>query len=77
MIPHAIEKIARARKFLDAHGRADAEIEVDGNVSIANAIRMKEAGANIFVVGTASIFGSPDIAKNIEDFERAVFTQSI
>ena len=32
------------------------EIEVDGNVSYENARLMKEAGANIFVVGTASVF---------------------
>ena len=32
-------------------------IEVDGNVSYENARKMKMAGANIFVVGTASIFG--------------------
>jgi len=75
MIPHAIEKIARARNFLDAHGRSDAEIEVDGNVSIENAIRMREAGANMFVVGTASVFGSPDLAKNIDDFRKEVFTK--
>jgi pentose-5-phosphate-3-epimerase len=39
--------------FLDKHNRPDAEIEVDGNVSIENAIKMREAGANIFVLGTA------------------------
>ena len=53
MIPHSIEKIKKLRKFLDDNGRADLEIEVDGNVSIQNAIKMKEAGANIFVLGTA------------------------
>ena len=53
MIPHAIEKIAKMRKFLDENGRCDAEIEVDGNVSIENAIKMKKVGANIFVLGTA------------------------
>ena len=41
---------------MDANGKADAEIEVDGNVSYENAKKMKAAGANIFVVGTASIF---------------------
>ena len=75
MIPHAIEKIARARTFLDSHGKADAEIEVDGNVSIPNAIRMKNVGANIFVVGTASIFCDSNITKNIADFRQAVFVK--
>jgi hypothetical protein len=53
MIPRAIEKIRELRAYLDAHGRADAEIEVDGNVSIENAIKMREAGASIFVLGSA------------------------
>lgn len=53
MIPHAIDKICALRRFLDEKGRPDAEIEVDGNVSIPNAIKMKEAGASIFVLGTA------------------------
>ncbi|MBQ8309637.1 MAG: ribulose-phosphate 3-epimerase [Clostridia bacterium] len=53
MIPRSIEKIKAMRKFLDENGRSDAEIEVDGNVSIENAIKMRAAGANIFVLGTA------------------------
>lgn len=53
MIPRAIEKIRELRAYLDTHGRADAEIEVDGNVSIENAIKMREAGASIFVLGSA------------------------
>jgi ribulose-phosphate 3-epimerase len=73
MVPHSIEKIAKARAFLDANGKKDAEIQVDGNVSIPNAIRMREAGANIFVVGTASVFGSGGLASNIEEFRRQVF----
>ena len=72
MIPHSIDKIARARAFLDSHGRADAEIEVDGNVSIPNAIRMKGAGASIFVLGTASLFGSAPLEDNIKQFREEV-----
>lgn len=53
MIPRTIEKIKAMRKFLDENGRPDAEIEVDGNVSIENAKKMRAAGANIFVLGTA------------------------
>ena len=53
MIPHAIEKIRKTRAYLDENGRPDAEIEVDGNVSIENAIKMQRAGANIYVLGSA------------------------
>ena len=73
MVPHAINKIARARAFLDANGKKDAEIEVDGNVSIPNAIKMKEAGANIFVAGTSAVFMGDSIENNIKEFRKAVF----
>jgi ribulose-phosphate 3-epimerase len=73
MVPHSIDKIVRARAYLDANGKQDAEIEVDGNVSIANAILMKKAGANIFVAGTSSLFCSDDIESNISKFRKDVF----
>lgn len=72
MVPHAIEKIKRTRKFLDENGRPDAEIEVDGNVSIPNAINMKTAGANIFVLGTAALFGHGPLDEGIERFRKEV-----
>ena len=53
MVSRSIEKIKEMRRFLDENGRPDAEIEVDGNVSIENAIKMRKAGANILVLGTA------------------------
>ncbi len=73
MVPHAIEKIKHARAFLDANGRADAEIEVDGNVSIPNAKLMRDAGASIFVGGTGAVFCGEDIRANIEHFYKEVF----
>lgn len=56
LIPGAIGKIAKLRKYLDDHGKADVEVEVDGNVSFENGRRMSEAGANIFVAGSSSVF---------------------
>ncbi len=56
MVPNALEKIRRVRDYLDNNGYNDKEIEVDGNVSYENAIKMKQAGANIFVAGTSSVF---------------------
>ena len=73
MVPHAIEKIRRVREFLDANGRADAEIEVDGNVSIPNAVKMYGAGANIFVLGTSAVFCGDSIEDNIATFRTSVF----
>lgn len=72
MIPHSIEKIARARAYLDAKGKPDAEIEVDGNVSLQNAVQMRKAGANIFVAGTSGIFYGTDLAENIRAFRETL-----
>lgn len=73
MIPHSIDKIKRARQFLIDNGKPSYEIEVDGNVSVPNAIMMKEAGANIFVLGTAAFFCGEDIEDNIVSFRKKVF----
>ena len=72
MIPHSIEKIKRARTFLDEHGRKDAEIEVDGNVSVENGIRMAEAGANIFVLGSSVLKNDEGDAQAIKAFRQAL-----
>lgn len=75
MVPHLIEKIKRARQYLNAHGKTDAEIEVDGNVSVPNALLMKDAGANIFVAGTSAVFCGESIEDNIRVFREKVFGQ--
>jgi pentose-5-phosphate-3-epimerase len=55
MLPWCLEKIAAVRACAT---EADHELDVcvDGNVSWANIPRMKEAGANIFVLGTSSVY---------------------
>lgn len=58
LIPQMLDKIAATRQFLDTRGYGHVEIEVDGNVSFENAKKMRAAGANIFVAGTASIFSA-------------------
>ena len=56
LIPGTLDKIRRCRALLDERGYSNIEIECDGNVSFENAKKMKEAGANIFVAGTSSIY---------------------
>ena len=56
LIPQCIKKIAGLKEMLIKNGREDVEIEVDGNVSFENAKLMSDAGANIFVSGSSSIF---------------------
>ena len=71
MTPNSIEKIKKARQFLDERAKQNIEIEVDGNVSIENAIRMRAAGADIFVLGTSSLFVG-DIRSNADKFRESV-----
>ncbi|MBE6549047.1 MAG: ribulose-phosphate 3-epimerase [Ruminococcaceae bacterium] len=56
LVEQCLEKITELRSFLDSHGCENVEIEVDGNVSFENARRMSDAGADIFIAGTSSIF---------------------
>ncbi len=58
LIESTLDKIRQLRVFLDKNGYEDIEIEVDGNVSFTNAVRMNKVGANIFVAGTSSVFRS-------------------
>nr|MBQ4319390.1 ribulose-phosphate 3-epimerase [Clostridia bacterium] len=58
LVPSTLGKITELRKMLDESGHGHVEIEVDGNVSFENAVKMRDAGANIYVVGSSSIFRS-------------------
>lgn len=56
MIPQTLKKISDLQHRLIEAGKEDIEIEADGNVSFANAAKMRGAGTDIFVAGTSSIF---------------------
>ena len=56
LVPHTLKKIEQVNALLEKAGKTDAKIEVDGNVSFVNARQMSDAGANIFVAGTSSVF---------------------
>lgn len=58
LVPQTLDKIKRCRRMLDERGYDKICIECDGNVSFENARKMKEAGADIFVAGTSSIYSS-------------------
>lgn len=66
MIPQTLDKIKRLRAL------TDKVIEVDGNVSYENAYLMKKAGADMFVLGTASIFSKNDSLEDAIDKIREV-----
>lgn len=56
LVPATLKKIAHMKKYLEDNGYGHILIEVDGNVSYENAKKMREAGADIFVAGTSSLF---------------------
>jgi ribulose-phosphate 3-epimerase len=61
-----LSKLAAARRAIDAGGRPVA-LQVDGGVNAATAPRCLDAGADVFVVGTA-IFGADDPAAAAKAF---------
>lgn len=73
MIPAMLEKIYACRSWLNRIGYEQIEIEVDGNVSFDNARKMRAAGANIFVGGTAALFENGRISsERITALRRAI-----
>ena len=54
-IPRSLDRIARLRALIGA----EADIEVDGGIDADTAGPCAEAGATVFVAGTA-VFGAPD-----------------
>ncbi|ONI38610.1 ribulose-phosphate 3-epimerase [Candidatus Epulonipiscium fishelsonii] len=56
LIPSTLGKIQKCKDFLVKVGAENILIEVDGNVSFENAVKMNKMGADIFVAGTSSVF---------------------
>lgn len=72
LVPQGIDKIQRMRAYLDGLGYCCMPIEVDGNCSFTNAPLMRAAGADIFVVGSSSLFDpSLGIAAGAMKFRQA------
>ena len=67
-IESSLGKIETLRQMLDNIG-SKAGIEVDGGVSPATISRITEAGANIFVAGSA-VFGQEDYQASISELKR-------
>ena len=57
-IPAMVEKVRRLRAIADERGWA-VDIQVDGGIKPATIAEVAQAGANVFVAGSA-VFGSPD-----------------
>lgn len=65
----AFRKTADMRLSLDEWGFYDIPIEVDGNISPENAKKLVGCGADIFVLGTSSLFiPNKDMKQSADEF---------
>lgn len=65
-IPSALRKIKEVKELALERGLTNLDIEVDGGVTLDNILEVKEAGANIFVAGSAVFKG--DCLENTKAF---------
>ncbi|WP_339386642.1 ribulose-phosphate 3-epimerase [Vibrio caribbeanicus] len=63
-IPSTLDKLRSVRRLIEQSGR-DIRLEVDGGVKIDNIKEIAEAGADMFVAGSA-IFDQPDYKQVID-----------
>ena len=66
LIPYTLEKIRTLRAM-----RPELDIEIDGGIKLSNILDAKNAGANIFVVGSA-IFKAESPEKTCREFVQKV-----
>ena len=69
-IEDTIEKISEAKKLIDQQDH-QIFLEVDGGINNETISRVSQAGANVFVAGSA-IFGSSDYEKTIKSFRQKI-----
>lgn len=62
-LPSVLPKVKAIRRFIDESGR-DIDLEVDGGITPETAPAVREAGADVFVAGSA-VFGHEDYARSI------------
>ena len=69
-LPQTTAKVRAAREALDAWGRPDVPVQVDGGVSLNNIGALVAAGADVLVSGSA-FFRNPDHAAGLAAFAAA------
>lgn len=67
-IPATLDKLAAARAIIDRSG-LPIRLEIDGGVNVDNIADIAQAGADMFVAGSA-IFNAPDYAEVIEQMRQ-------
>ena len=68
LIESTIDKIAELKKYIEENN-LDVDIEADGGINIDNVEKIKQAGANIIVAGTA-IIDSEDFTQTINELKK-------
>lgn len=68
-IPESLPRISQIRDYIDANNLS-VKIEVDGGIDKKNIKEVIEAGADIFVAGSA-VFKEPSISENVSYFMQA------
>lgn len=69
-IPEVLDKVEALRKLVDSQALS-TDIEIDGGISKSTVRSARDAGANVFVAGTA-VFGRPDRRKAIEELRQVI-----
>lgn len=69
-MPESLDTVRAVRRRLDETG-SEARLEIDGGINVDNVGSAAQAGADMFVAGTA-IFGTADYAKTIQSFRSAL-----
>jgi ribulose-phosphate 3-epimerase len=69
-IPYSLERARRLRATCEARGLR-TDIQMDGGIGLHNLQELRQAGVNVFVVGTA-IFNSPDPEATTRAFKAAM-----
>lgn len=69
-LPGVLAKVEAARNWIESQD-LPTDIEIDGGIDAATITAARDAGANVFVAGTA-VFGAPDPAQAIRELRRIV-----
>lgn len=69
-IAEVLPKVETARKFIDSHA-LPVDIQIDGGITTQTAPLARQAGADVFVAGTA-IFRDPDPVEAVRHLRNAI-----
>jgi len=70
-IQSSLDKISRLRKILD-NKKLNAELEVDGGITVDNAPGIVKAGANVLAIGSSIFNAKKGISQTMQMFRKAV-----